>query len=46
VRPANGRAGDVEGEFRATGLRPTFLEALALNGSQVPDRAFHPGWAQ
>jgi pilus assembly protein CpaF len=46
VRPANGRAGDVEGEFRATGLRPTFLEALAFNGSQVPDRAFHPGWAQ
>jgi pilus assembly protein CpaF len=46
VRAAPGRSGAIEGEFRATGLRPAFLEALVANGAQISERAFHPGWAQ
>jgi pilus assembly protein CpaF len=34
------------GEFRATGLRPTFMEALLENGAELPAHAFHPGSAQ
>jgi pilus assembly protein CpaF len=36
----------VSGEFRATGLRPTFLDALVRNGADISDRALHPGWPQ
>ena len=36
----------ISGEFRPTGLRPTFLEALIRNGANISDRALHPGWAQ
>src|SRR5262245_5908533 len=36
----------VGGEFRATGLRPTFLDALMRNGANISDRALHPGWSQ
>ena len=36
----------ISGEFRATGLRPTFLDALIRNGANISDRALHPGWAQ
>jgi pilus assembly protein CpaF len=34
------------GEFRATGLRPTFVEALLENGAELPPHAFHPGAPQ
>jgi pilus assembly protein CpaF len=34
------------GEFRATGLRPTFAEALLENGAELPSHAFHPGVPQ
>jgi pilus assembly protein CpaF len=34
------------GEFRATGLRPTFIEALLENGAEFPSHAFHPGSPQ
>ncbi len=34
------------GEFRATGLRPTFVEALMENGAELPPHAFHPGAPQ
>jgi pilus assembly protein CpaF len=37
---------DAGGEFRATGLRPSFLDALVLNGATIPEFAFHPGAAQ
>jgi pilus assembly protein CpaF len=31
------------GEFRATGLRPMFIEALLENGAELPPHVFHPG---
>jgi pilus assembly protein CpaF len=34
------------GEFRGTGLRPTFVEAMVQNGSEIPPNAFHPGAPQ
>ena len=34
------------GEFRATGLRPMFIEALLENGAELPSHAFHPGSSQ
>jgi pilus assembly protein CpaF len=34
------------GEFRATGLRPMFVEALVENGAELPAHAFHPGAPQ
>lgn len=37
------RDGTVSGEFKATGLRPSFLETLLLNGAEIPDEIFHPG---
>jgi pilus assembly protein CpaF len=37
------RDGTVNGEFRATGLRPSFLEQLLLNGAEIPEGVFHPG---
>jgi len=37
------RDGVVSGEFRATGLRPSFLDTLVLNGAEISDAAFHPG---
>jgi pilus assembly protein CpaF len=37
------RDGAVTGEYRATGLRPSFLNALLVNGAEIPDAAFHPG---
>jgi pilus assembly protein CpaF len=43
VRTAPLKEGTVTGEFRATGLRPSFLEALVMNGAKLPDAAFHPG---
>jgi pilus assembly protein CpaF len=46
VRQSSKRGEATAGEFRATGLRPTFLEALVLNGASISERALHPGWAQ
>jgi pilus assembly protein CpaF len=37
---------DGGGEFRATGLRPSFAEALMQNGADLPQHAFHPGTPQ
>jgi pilus assembly protein CpaF len=37
------REGVVSGEFRASGLRPSFLDAMLVNGAEIPDTAFHPG---
>jgi pilus assembly protein CpaF len=34
------------GEFRATGLRPTFVETLQENGAELPPTVFHPGSPQ
>jgi pilus assembly protein CpaF len=34
------------GEFRATGLRPMFVETLLENGAELPSHAFHPGSSQ
>jgi pilus assembly protein CpaF len=34
------------GEFRATGLRPMFAEALIDNGAELPPHVFHPGAPQ
>jgi hypothetical protein len=34
------------GEFRATGLRPMFVQALVENGAELPAHAFHPGAPQ
>jgi pilus assembly protein CpaF len=34
------------GEFRATGLRPTFIETLLENGAELPPHVFHPGPSQ
>jgi pilus assembly protein CpaF len=43
VRTRSGAQGE---EFRATGLRPSFVEALELNGAELPESTFHPGAAQ
>jgi pilus assembly protein CpaF len=34
------------GDFRATGLWPTFVEAMVQNGAEIPQNAFHPGAPQ
>jgi pilus assembly protein CpaF len=34
------------GDFRATGLWPTFAEAIVQNGAELPQNAFHPGAPQ
>jgi pilus assembly protein CpaF len=46
VRSAAREDGGISGEFRATGLRPTFLDAMLQNGAKISERALHPGWAQ
>ena len=33
-------------EFRATGLRPSFVEALEIIGGKLPEHIFHPGAVQ
>ena len=38
--------GTISGEFRATGLRPSFLETLLIHGAEISDDAFHPGVRQ
>jgi pilus assembly protein CpaF len=46
VRTPSRDADVISGEFRATGLRPTFLDALIRNGANISERALHPGWPQ
>ena len=36
--------GRIVGEFRATGLRPAFLDKLRVSGAKLEDKIFHPGW--
>lgn len=35
--------GRIDGSYEATGLRPTFVEHLRLNGGRIDDRLFLPG---
>jgi pilus assembly protein CpaF len=35
--------GKIEGEFRATGIRPKFMDVIALSGAQLPANLFNPG---
>ncbi len=37
-------AGDVSGEFEATGIRPRFLDVLESRGFELPPVAFGAGW--
>ena len=46
VRGTSQPDGAVTGEFRATGLRPAFVEALIQTGAEIPPQAFNPGVAQ
>jgi pilus assembly protein CpaF len=46
VRSASQNDNTVTGEFRATGLRPAFVETLVQNGAEIPQQAFNPGVAQ
>jgi pilus assembly protein CpaF len=39
------RDGTVAGEYRASGLRPSFIETLLINGATIPEDAFDPGRA-
>ena len=43
VRSGIGSDGQVRGEFRATGLRPSFMEELAVQGHVFPSDFFDPG---
>ena len=43
VRTGSDQGGKVKGEFRATGLRPSFLEALVLNGANPDEINLDPG---
>jgi len=43
VRTAPIKDGTVTGEFRATGLRPSFLDTLVMNGAKLAENAFNPG---
>lgn len=42
VRKGIDAEGNVNGEFRATGIRPNFLEAIKVRGTQLPDNLFDP----
>ncbi len=43
VRSGTSGDGQVRGEFRATGLRPSFMEELAARGFAFPNDFFDPG---
>ena len=43
VRTGADQGGTVKGEFRATGLRPSFLDALVLNGANPDEINLDPG---
>jgi pilus assembly protein CpaF len=38
--------GDIRGEFRATGFRPSFIELLRLHGADFDEHIFQPGVAR
>jgi pilus assembly protein CpaF len=42
VRRRTDTDGTVHGEFRATGIRPKFMNELQTRGIEVPPRAFDP----
>jgi pilus assembly protein CpaF len=42
VRTGMGPKGEVEGHFRATGIRPRFLEDLIAKGIEIPGSYFDP----
>lgn len=42
VRKGIDAEGNVNGEFRATGIRQNFLEAIKVRGTQLPDNLFDP----
>jgi pilus assembly protein CpaF len=46
VRTGTTADGQVRGEFRATGLRPTFMEELQVRGFSFPYDFFEPGSAK
>jgi pilus assembly protein CpaF len=46
VRTGTTTDGQVRGEFRATGLRPTFMEELQVRGFSFPYDFFEPGGAK
>jgi pilus assembly protein CpaF len=43
IRLGTSSDGQVRGEFRATGLRPTFMEELQVKGFSFPNDFFDPG---
>ncbi len=43
IRLGTSSDGQVRGEFRATGLRPTFMEELHVKGFTFPNDFFDPG---
>jgi len=43
IRLGTSSDGQVRGEFRATGLRPTFMEELHVKGFSFPNDFFDPG---
>jgi pilus assembly protein CpaF len=43
IRLGTSSDGQVRGEFRATGLRPTFMEELQVKGFTFPNDFFDPG---
>ena len=46
VRIGTAADGQVRGEFRATGLRPSFMDELQVKGFSFPNDFFDPGQAQ
>jgi len=46
VRIGTAPDGQVRGEFRATGLRPSFMDELQVKGFSFPNDFFDPGQAQ
>jgi len=43
VKEATDEKGQVQGSFRATGVRPSFLTELKHFGIQLPSSHFEPG---
>ncbi len=46
VRTGTSTDGQVRGEFRATGLRPRFMDELQVRGFAFPPEFFDPGLSQ
>jgi pilus assembly protein CpaF len=43
IRTGTSMEGQVRGDFRATGLRPSFMEELQVKGFNFPSDFFDPG---